>query len=183
MDELAVLTGVQELRHPLGVRHGVKGLHTGGAGALALAVFPLGVLLLNVGGVQQHDLKQLGGEPGGEDAALEALLDQHGDAAGVVDVGVGHQYVVDGVGGKGELIVGHLVPSLLQSAVDEDAFTVDLQAVTAAGHALVRAKETELHKGNLLAEFCVLSLCSDLIRYKCNLYIRSGRGYSPRTGN
>ena len=150
VDELAVLAGVQELRHPLRVRHGVEGFRPGGSGALALAVFPLGVLLLDVGGVQQHDLQQLGGEAGGEDAALEALLDEHGNPAGVVDVGVGDQDVVDGVGGKGEFAVGNLVPALLKAAVDEDAGVVDLQTVAASGDALVRAVKAELHSEALL---------------------------------
>ena len=103
-----------------------------------------------MGGVQQHDLQQLGGEAGGEDAALEALLNEHGNPAGVVDVGVGDQDVVDGVGGKGEFAVGNLVPALLEAAVDEDAGVVDLQTVAASGDALVRAVKAELHNGVLL---------------------------------
>ena len=82
----------------------------------------------------------------GEDAALKALLHQHGDPAGVVDVGVGHQDEVDVVRGKGKSVVGHLVPPLLQSAVHQDALSVDFQAVTAAGHALIGAKKAELHR-------------------------------------
>ena len=150
VDELAVLTDDQEVLHPLRVLHGVEGLGPGRSGALALAVFPLCVLLLNVGGVQQHDLQQLGGEAGGEDAALEALLDEHGNPAGVVDVGVGDQDVVDGVGGKGEFAVGNLVPALLEAAVDENTGVVDLQTVAASGDALVRAVKAELHNGVLL---------------------------------
>lgn len=111
-----------------------------------------------MGGIQQHDLQQLGGEAGGEDAALEALLDEHGNAAGMVDMGVGHQHVVDGIGGKGKFGVGYLVPPLLQSAVDEDAFTIDLQAVAAACHALVRAEKAELHRENLLVDFCEIGM-------------------------
>ena len=89
----------------------------GCAGALALAVFPLGVLLLDMGGVQQHDIQQVRRQAGSEDAALEALLDEHGDTAGVVNVSMGHQDNVNGIGREGELGVGHLVPSLLQAAV------------------------------------------------------------------
>ena len=40
-----------------------------------------------------------------------------------------------------------LVPALLQAAVDQDVFAVDLQTVTAAGHALVSAVKVQLHNG------------------------------------
>ena len=90
---------------------------------------------------------QIRRQPGGDDPALEALLDQHGDPAGVVDVGVGHQDEVDVVRGKGKSVVGHLVPPLLQSAVHQDAPAVDLQTVAAAGDALVGAVKAELHGG------------------------------------
>ena len=69
------------------------------------------------GGVQQHDIQQVRRQAGSEDAALEALLNEHGDAAGVVDVGMGHKDNVNGTGREGELGVGHLVPSLLPAAV------------------------------------------------------------------
>ena len=65
----------------------------------------------------------------------------------MVDVGVGHQDEVDGIGRKGQGLVGHLVPALLQTAVDQDAPAVDLQTVAAAGDALVGAVKAELHGG------------------------------------
>ena len=145
VDDLAVLAGGHVLAHPLGVLNGVKGLRPGGAGPLRLAVLPLRVLLLDVGGVLEHDVHQVRRQPGGEDPAAEALLDQHGDPAGVVDVGVGHQEKVDGVCRKGQRLVGHLVPPLLQSAVHQDAPAAHLQTVAAAGDALVRAVKAELH--------------------------------------
>ena len=150
VDEFAVLADDHEVLDPLRVLHGVKGLGPGSAGALALAVFPLRVLLLNMGGVQQHDLQQLGGEAGGKNAALETLLDEHGNPAGVVNVGVGYQNVVNGIGGEGKFAVGDFVPALLEAAVDEDAVSVDLQTVAASGDALVRAVKAEFHSGALL---------------------------------
>ena len=148
-----VFAGGHELPDPGGVLDGVKRLHTGRAGALALAVLPLGVLLLDMGGVQQHDVQQVRRQAGGDDAALESLLDEHRDAAGVVDMGVGHQHIVDAVCRKGELGVGGLVPALLQSAVHQNALTVHFQAVTAAGHALIGAEKAELHKSSSFG-FC-----------------------------
>ena len=150
VDDLPVLAGGHELPHPLGILDGVERVHMGRAGPLALAVFPLGVLLLDMGRVQQHDVQQLGGEPRGEDLPLKALLDEHGDPAGVVDMGVGHQQVIDGIGREGKFRVGYLVPPLLQPAVHQDALSAYIQTVTAAGHALIGAKKAELHVENLL---------------------------------
>ena len=148
-----VFTGGHELPDPGGVLDGVQRLHTGRAGALRLAVLPLGVLLLDMGGVQQHDVQQVSRQAGGDDAALESLLDEHGDAAGVVDMGVGHQHIVDAVCRKGELGVGDLVPALLQSAVHQNTLTVHFQTVAAASHTLIGAEKAELHKSSSLLVF------------------------------
>ena len=65
-------------------------------------------------------------EAGGEDLPLKALLDQQGDAAGVVDVGVGDEHIVDAsLGAKCRHRVVSLVPALLQAAVDEDLLAAD----------------------------------------------------------
>ena len=61
-------------------------------------------------------------------------------------MGVGHQQVIDGARRKGKLLIGHLVPSLLESAVHQDALAVYLQAVAGAGHTLIRAEKAQLHK-------------------------------------
>lgn len=47
-------------------------------------------------------------------------------------MGVGHDDVVDVAGGEIQRIFVVLVPALLKTAVDEDLFAVDLQAVAAA---------------------------------------------------
>ena len=131
--------------NPLGVGHGIQGLLLRPAGPAVLAVFILGVALLDVGGVLEHDAHELSREPGGENAALEAVFDEHGHPAGVVDVGVGDEHIVDAARGKGQGAVVHLVPALLQSAVDEDALAAYLQTMAAAGDALVSAEKTQLH--------------------------------------
>ena len=68
----------------------------------------------------------------------------------MVDVGVGDKNIVDGVGGKGQLTIVDLIPTLLQAAVDQDPLAVYLQTVTTACDALIRAKETQLHERALL---------------------------------
>lgn len=145
VDGLVIFAGVNKLRHPLGVGHGIQRLLLRPPGPAVLAIFILGVALLDVGGVLEHDAHELSREPGGENAALEAVFDEHGHPAGVVDVGVGDEHIVDAARGKGQGAVVHLVPALLQSAVDEDALAAYLQTMAAAGDTLVSAEKTQLH--------------------------------------
>ena len=145
IDGLAVLAGLQKLRHPHGVGYGVQRLYRRTAGTLVFAVLILRVALLNVGGVRQHDAQQVGRQPGGDDTALKAVFDQHGDAAGMVDVGVGHQHHVNAARMEGQRGVVHLVPTLLQAAVDQNMLSVYLKTMAAAGDALVSAEKAQLH--------------------------------------
>jgi len=46
---------------------------------------------------------------------------------------------------EGQAAVIHLVPALLQAAVDEDLLAVYLQAMAAAGNALVSAEKMQFH--------------------------------------
>ena len=73
----------------LGILHGVHGLHRLCAGALALAVLPLGFELLDVRRVPQHDAAQLHRGDGGVDPAPEAVAHQQRQKTGVVDMGMG----------------------------------------------------------------------------------------------
>ena len=147
---LAVLGGDHLLHGGLRVGHGVQGLHLGPAGTPALLVLPLGVALLDEGGVPQHNGQQLGRQAGGVNLPLEALLHQQGDAPRVVDVGVGDDDIVNVAGGEVQGVVVVLVPALLQSAVDEDLFAAHFQTVTAAGDRVGRAEECQLHMDALL---------------------------------
>ena len=94
----AVFTGDDVAQGFFHVLQGVQRLHGGTARPLPLLIFVGGIVLLNLGGVPQHDGQQLGGEPGAVDIAREALLHQQGQAARVVDVGVGDHHVVDVAG-------------------------------------------------------------------------------------
>ena len=147
IEDLAVLKGGHQLHGGLGVGHGVKGFYRRAAGALALLVLPLGVPLLNEGGVPQHDGHELSCQAGGEDLAGEAGLYQQGDAAGVVDVGMGDDDIVDLAGLEAQGVVIVLVPALLQAAVDQDLFAADLKAVAASGNGVGGAEERQLHSG------------------------------------
>ena len=130
---LAVFTHHQVSEGALHIGQGVQGLHRGTSGPLALLVFPLGVTLLDVGGVPQHNVQQLGGEAGAVDVAAKSLLDEQGNAAGVVNVGVGDNDVLNVAGHEVQLGVVDLIPPLLQAAVNEHLVSVALHTVAAAG--------------------------------------------------
>ena len=123
----------------LGVLDGVIRLHRGQAGAGVLAVFPLRLRLLDVGGVPQHDVAQAAGGPGGVDPAPVALFGQQGQMAAVVDVGVGQQDPVDLPGGDGQGLVLVDILALLHAAVDQEMQPARLQQGTAARNFMVRA--------------------------------------------
>ena len=143
--DLAILRRGDVGGHLGRVLHCVQGLHRRPAGPLALLVLPLGVHLLDVGRVLEHHRHQLGGEAGGDNLPLEPLLDQQGDAAGVVNVGVGDDHIVNIVGGKVQHGIVPLVLALLQAAVNEDLPALHLQAVAAAGDGLGRPEKGEFH--------------------------------------
>ena len=89
-------------------------------------------------------------QDGGEQAAVEKLLGSDETKSGkfeppLINVGVGDDDIVNVAGGEVQGVVVVLVSALLQSAVDEDLFAVDLQAVAAAGDRVGRAEKCELH--------------------------------------
>ena len=143
----AVAAGVDVALDPLRVRNCVEGLHHWAACPQVLPVLILRVGLLDMGAVDEHDLHQAGGNPGGPDLAGKPLPHQQGDPAGVVNVRVGDEDIVNGVGGEGQFPVIRLVAALLEAAVDQNPFPVYLQAVAAASDALIRSKKAQLHVG------------------------------------
>ena len=86
-----------------------------------------------MGGVHQHDAAEAGGGAGGHDRATEAPCHQHGDAPGVVDVGVGqqHRIHIPRQHRQGGVFVD--VSPLLHAAVDENAVGSGLQQGAGAG--------------------------------------------------
>ena len=59
VDLSTVLAGIHEFPHPHGILYRVQRLLHGAARPLVLTVFILGVALLNMGGVLQHDIQQI----------------------------------------------------------------------------------------------------------------------------
>ena len=98
-----------------------------------LARTPLRFHLLDVGGVEQHDLSQVARGRSGVDRPGVSLLDQAGDPAGVIDMSVREQHEIQLQGIEregGEVLCLLLVSSLVHAAVDQKASNPDLHHVT-----------------------------------------------------
>ena len=118
----------------------------------------VGVPLLQVRRVAQDDLGERLGGVRAPDRAAEPVLDQAGQVAGVVHVGVGEQHVAEGrrIHGEGRPVrAAELLHPLEESAVDQDparscaravrgaAGRVDGEKVLRPGHGACPAEECE----------------------------------------
>ena len=179
---LAVLTGDDVPQGLFHVDQGVQRLHRGPAGPPALLILIGRVVLLDLGGVPQHDGQQLGRQTGTVDIAREPLLHQQGETAGVVDVGVGDHHVVDVMGGEIQLPVVPLVPALLEPAIYQYLVPVDLHAVTAARHRLGRAEECKFHLKSTSTLFDLLCSSYDRIVYHLEENVKKNPRNFQRSG-
>ena len=115
-----------------------------------LAVQVLGVFLLQVGGVEEEDLGQVLRGRRAVDGTAEALLDQAGHAADVVEVGVGEH---DRIHLRRVELRVRPVPepqgllALEHPGVHEEAPSSRLQQVLGSGHRLRRAEEGQSGHG------------------------------------
>ena len=150
-----VLHTHEQLHGCFGVLHGIHWLHRFCTGALALAVLPLGLKLLDVRGVPQHDAAQLHGGIGGINFAPEAVAHQQRQQAGMVDVGMGRQHPVDLAGcHRNGLIFIHIL-ALFHAAVDEEPPPGGFQHRTAAGDLMIRAQKRDLHPKTPPVSLCL----------------------------
>lgn len=121
--------------------------------AFALFVQVEDVRLLNVAAVQKHIGRKVAGSRCTPDVATKALLDEIGQLACMVDVGVAENNSVDAFQGEVQVAgVGIGPVALVEAAIEQNAFAVDLQQVHGAGNFLGRAVKCELHKDALLSE-------------------------------
>ena len=97
---LAVFEGFEKGDGFFGVLAGVEGLDVALPGFVCFLVEVAGVFLLDLGGVEEHEGGDGGGGAGAVDGAGEALLDEVGEVAAVVLVGVGEDDDGDGFGGR-----------------------------------------------------------------------------------
>ena len=146
LDLFVVVEPPEQRDGRLGVLNGVHRLHRLRAGALALAVLPLGLELLNVGRVPQHDAAQLCRGLGGINSAPEAVAHQQGQQARVVDMGMGGQHAVDLARCNRDGLVLVDILALLHPTVDEVALSRRFQKGTAAGHFVVGTQKRQFHR-------------------------------------
>lgn len=94
-------------------------------------LFELSVLFLQAGGIEKDDLGDIGGGFGAVDVAAETFLDQFGDKAGVVEVGVGDQDSIDAVGRDGERlpVAAEVLSLLIKAAIDQDSGLIGFEEV------------------------------------------------------
>ena len=129
-----------ELLHDLlGILDGIIGFDHLGTTAHGLTVFPLSLLLLDMGRVLQHNSTEVAGGVGGVNRAAVAVFVQVRDAARVVDVGVSQQQSFVGARGIGQVGVFVDVAALLHAAVDQDTMSCSFQLGTAARNLTVSA--------------------------------------------
>jgi hypothetical protein len=138
-----------ELAADLGcVQLGVKRFDRRLAALGAFLVDELGVVFLDVTGIPQHDIGQAGGGGGGEDRTCEAALDQVGQVAAVVNVGMGQDDCIEAGRVEWELQVPCVCLSartLEKPTFEQQAATVDFQQVLGAGDGTGGAMEVDFH--------------------------------------
>ena len=134
-----ILAGVEQLQSSLRVGNGIDRLHRRLTGTLGLAVAPLGLRLLTVSRVHEQNAAELGGGFGGVDLSVEALLDQSGDHAGVVNVGVGQQNGVDLSGRQRKVGIFKQIRTLFHAVIDHDVVPACLQQGSGPGDLMARA--------------------------------------------
>ena len=114
---------------------------------IAIPVGPLGFPFLQVGTVRQENAAEVKGGVGAMDRAFEALLDQHGQIAGMIDMRVGQDDRVNGsrvYRQRLPVAQAQLLVALEQAAIDQDARLACVDQVFRSGDGADAAKELDL---------------------------------------
>ncbi len=109
------------------------------------------VLFLDVRGVHERDGQDVGRGGRRQDRSGEALGDETGNEAAVVQVGMGEEKEIDVLGrdGKGVPVAAEQRPLLIEPAVDEDAEAVGLDEVRRPRDLSGGPQECQLHDASL----------------------------------
>jgi hypothetical protein len=132
-------------RRRLALGGGVEGQGRAVLRGAALVVIG-GLLFLEVARVGQEQRQEVGRRPGGEDAPPEALLEEPGQVAAVVDVGVREHDPVERGGVDGQPIPvpqAELLEPLVEAAIEEQAPARRLHQELRAGHRADPAQELD----------------------------------------
>ena len=147
-NHLAVPAGAEALEHSLGIVHVIERHIPRMAGALRLAVAPLRFKHLNVRAVAQHNPAQILRRFRRNHGAAETLRVQQRQAAGMIDVRMRQQNVINLRRINRYLLILILVRSLLHTAVDQNMKPADLQIVAASRHFMGGPKKIQFHDGS-----------------------------------
>ena len=145
LENLLILAGPQQPDGGLRVVHVIDRLHRGLTCPFRLPALPLGLGLLNVGAVQQHNPAQVTGGLGGVDGSGEAVLAQLGQHTRMVNMGMGqeHRLNLPRVHRQGHILEN--IRSLLHTAVHQIEPASHLQQGAAAGDLMGGADELNFH--------------------------------------
>ncbi len=127
----------------------------------AVAVGELGVLLLQIAAVGQQDLAQIGGGLGRDHLALEAVLDQQRQIAGMIEMGMGQEHGVEARRMRPAarpVAQAQLLVALEQAAIDQKPLAVDLEKIFGAGDGADGAEKGEFD-GHLVSAAGLPSPC------------------------
>jgi hypothetical protein len=103
---------------------------------IAAAVGAFGILLLDAGCVDEHDLGEVAGCRGAKDRAPESIADEARDIAAVVNVGVGEEDSINGPGVEGRrrpVTEPELLQALEESAIDQEGCPCQGEEMPGAG--------------------------------------------------
>ena len=125
IQSLITLNGVKAPKTCLGIGNGVEGIDLSPVLPLVFSALPFRIHLLNVGRIQEHDFTQLRRGRRGDDTTLKPVLDQFGNLAAVINVGVGQKEGLHPLWIKTPVLPVaplHLPAALKKTAVDQDFF-------------------------------------------------------------
>ena len=114
-----------------------------------MAVYEIGVAFEDVGGIAQHGVAEIDGRGSSVDGAAKAILDEQGNASGVIDVGMGEDHRFDGSGIDGKIpveVFGLFAPALEHAAIEQVLFAIHFEVVHGAGHSAGRAVKCEFDR-------------------------------------
>ena len=142
---LPVAAGTEQFHQSLYVLHGVSRLHRRTTGTLFFPGLPLRILLLNVGAVPEHNIRQHAGCSRGIHRAPESVFIQQRQISGMVNVGMGQQHKVNIPRLHRNFHIFIQVLALLHTAVHQTFDAAHLNERTAAGHFMGCADKRQFH--------------------------------------
>ena len=122
--------------------------------SLRLAVFPFRLLHLNVGAVSEHDTAQIRRGLRGKNLPPKAPCRQSGNHAGMVDMRMGQQHIINQRFLNRQLAVLEYIQPLLHAVIHQNVFPARIQIMTAPRHLMGCSYKNKLHSQPLLHFLC-----------------------------